>query len=65
MLSKLTAQFYLPGQYNDVRDWCHTCATCASRKSPSNKPWENLQFIQVGAPMQLISMDILGPLQAT
>lgn len=31
MLSKLTERFYWPGQYNDVRDWCRTCATCASR----------------------------------
>ncbi len=33
-LSKLKERFYWPGQYNDVRDWCSTCAECASRKTP-------------------------------
>ncbi|XP_065902263.1 uncharacterized protein [Dysidea avara] len=29
-LHHLKERFYWPGHYNDVRDWCQTCATCAS-----------------------------------
>ena len=33
-LHKLKERFYWPGHYNDIRDWCQTCGTCAKRKSP-------------------------------
>ena len=31
-LGKLKERFYWPGQYNDVKQWCSTCVTCATRK---------------------------------
>ena len=31
-LSQLKQRFYWPGHYNAVRNWCKTCATCATRK---------------------------------
>ena len=61
-LQKLKERFYWPGKYNDVRDWCRTCASCASRKTPTPKPRASLQSVKVGAPMQLVAVDILGPL---
>ena len=61
-LSKLKERFYWPGQYNDVRDWCRTCTTCASRKTPTPKPRAALQSVQTGFPMQLVAVNILGPL---
>ena len=33
-LHNLKERFYWPGHYNDIRDWCQTCGTCAKRKSP-------------------------------
>ena len=62
MLGKLKERFYWPGQYNDVRDWCRTCTPCASRKTPTPKLRAPLQTIKVGSPMQLVAVDILGPL---
>ena len=61
-LSKLKERFYWPGQYNDVRDWCSTCAVCASHKTPTPKPRSPLQSVKAGFPMQLVAVDILGPL---
>ena len=47
---KLKERFYWPGQYNDVHDWCRTCTTCASRKTPTPKPRAPLQSVQTGFP---------------
>ena len=61
-LEKLKERFYWPGQYNDDRDWCRTCSVCASRKTPGPKPRASLKPVRVGSPMQLVAVDILGPL---
>ena len=59
---RLQERFYWPGQWNDVRNWCNTCAQCASRKTPAPKPRAPLHSVKVGHPMQVMAMDILGPL---
>ena len=41
-LNKLKMRFYWPGHYRDVDEWCHTCPTCATRKTPTV---EKLLFI--------------------
>ena len=60
-LGRLRERYYWPGHYNDVREWCRNCATCASRKSPSPKACVPLQPIVTSHPLQLVAMDILGP----
>ena len=40
----------------------HACTTCAARKTPAPKNRGKLQSIQPGYPMQLVAMDLLGPL---
>ena len=66
---KLKLSHYWPGHWNLVRDWCRTCAACASRKTPAPKNKASLQSIVVGSPMQMVAVDILGffprPLQET
>ena len=64
-LSHLKERFYWPGHWNDVHNWCRTCATCASRKTPSPKMHAQLQPVRTGYPMQLVATDILGPLPLT
>ena len=54
--------FYWPGQWKDVRDWCNTCPVCATRKTTHPKSKAPLQPIKPSYPMQIIAMDILGPL---
>jgi len=64
-LSRLKERFYWPGHWNDVQNWCRTCATCASRKTPSPKMHAKLQPVKAGYPMQLVATDIVGPLPVT
>ena len=61
MLAHLKEYFYWPGHHNDVSNWCRTCGTCTSRKSPAPKARAPLKSIVTGYPMQLVAMDILGP----
>ena len=37
MLNQVKERFYWPGMSDDVKNWCHTCATCATQKSPAPK----------------------------
>ena len=64
-LSRLKERFYWPGHWSDVHHWCSTCATCASRKTPSPKHKAELQPVKAGYPMQIVATDILGPLPIT
>jgi len=61
-LWKLKERFYWPGHYTEVKKWCSTCAVCAQRKNPTPKPTAKLCPVTVNAPMELVAMDILGPL---
>ena len=61
-LSKLKERFYWPGHYNDVRDWCQTCKICAKRKSPAPGRQAPMQTITAGYPIQVMAVDLLGPL---
>ena len=61
-LMKLKERYYWPGHWNDVQDWCNTCSACISRKSSASKPRAGLQPILAGYPLQLVAIDILGPL---
>ena len=64
-LGKLKEQFYWPGHYNDVQQWCATCVSCATRKSGGPTRRGPLQPIIVGYRLQLVAVDILGPLPQT
>ena len=34
-LARLKKRFYWPGHHQDVRNWCHNCGVCVTRKSPA------------------------------
>ena len=61
-LSKVKERFYWPGYQADVCNWCRTCTDCAKRKTPVPKGKAALSSIKVGYPLQLVAVDILGPL---
>ena len=61
-IGKLKERFYWPGHYNDLHDWCQKCAQCAARKTQSPKPKASLVSVSASAPLELVAMDILGPL---
>ena len=46
----------------DVEIWCHTCEACATRKTAPKKNRSPLQTIRAGYPMQVVGVDIMGPL---
>ena len=61
-LYKVKERFYWSGMQQDVRDWCQTCETCATRKRAPKKNRAPLGTIKTGYPMQVVAVDILGPL---
>ena len=61
-LHKVKERFYWPGMHQDIKNWCKTCATCATRISTPRKNRAPLETIEVGYPMQVVTVDILGPL---
>ena len=64
-LKKLKERFYWPGHANDVKNWCRACPSCSTRKTPAPKQRAPLGSLQAGYPMQIVSVDILGPLPMT
>ena len=62
MLSQLKERFYWPSMAEDVRHWCQTCSVCATKKSPQQGSRAPMQTIQAGSPMQVVAVDITGPL---
>ena len=64
-LSRLRERLYWPGCAQSVSDWCRTCATCATRKSSAPKRKAPLETVAAGYPMQVVAVDILGPLPET
>eukprot|EP00731_Ephydatia_muelleri_P008908 Em0004g1246a len=61
-LNRLRERFYWPGYSEDAVEWCKTCPTCAARKNPSRKSRAPLQSVTAGYPLQLVAVDIVGPL---
>ena len=57
-----STELLLPGLTTDVKNWCRTCATCAARKTPIPRRQANLHTVPSGYPMQVVAVDILGPL---
>ena len=65
MLQQLKERFYWPGCTDAVKDYCATCAICCTRKSAAPKRKAGLQTIQAGYPLQIVCVDIMGPLPET
>ena len=42
--------------------WCKNCEQCASRKGPQRKQRGQMKQFIVGAPLESIAVDVLGPL---
>ena len=58
---KIQERYYWVGLSKDVRSFIRKCCKCTRRKSPREKR-SPLQQYPVGAPMERIALDILGPL---
>lgn len=61
-LATVKNRFIWYGMTADVRSWVRQCDKCSVRKHPARKPRAALQQFKPGEPMQIVAMDILGPL---
>lgn len=57
--------FYWPGMVAFARRWVSNCLTCAARKHPKHSKRTPLQNFRVGATMDRVSIDLLGPFPRT
>lgn len=64
-LSRVRELFYWPGIGSDVKVWCRKCEQCSARKNPSKSYKTLMKLYNVGAPMERITLDIMGPLTMT
>ena len=64
-LSRLREKFYWPGFSQQVQDWCRSCYSCAARKTPAPHGRGELQSVLPGYPLQMVAVDIMGPLPET
>ena len=64
-LARMRSRFYWVGCKSDVIVWCQSCEVCQRRKSPVRKFRGPMQQYNVGAPLERVALDILGPLPET
>ncbi|KAG1946508.1 interleukin-1 receptor accessory protein-like 1-A [Pimephales promelas] len=62
---RLRQRFYWPGCRQDTELYVHCCDICTAQKGPSQRSHAPLQQYLVGAPMERIGVDILGPFPIT
>jgi hypothetical protein len=64
-LEKVKESFYWPGMKDYIHDYCRQCYRCFSRMPKRQKNKAPLGSYLVGEPMEIIAIDILGPLPLT
>jgi len=64
-LPKVRGRFYWVGMSVDVRAYVKRCADCARKKNPPRKSRAPLKQLPVGAPLERVAIDVLGPLTET
>jgi transposase InsO family protein len=63
--AKILQRYYWYELRQDVGDWIRKCDNCAANKPPSKNPKAPMGDMRVGAPMDRLSTDVLGPLPLT
>lgn len=64
-IKRTKRQFYWYKLKESAREWVRKCAKCGARKRPQITPRAPLEDYRVGAPMDRLVTDILGPLPVT
>ena len=64
-LYRVKERYYWAGMRTDVRAWVRQCSDCARRKPPPRKKRSLLRQYGVGAPLERVALDVLGPLPVT
>ena len=58
---RIRDRYYWKGCRNDVNNWCRQCDLCSARKGPKRRQHGPAGVYVVGAPMERVAVDILGP----
>ena len=58
--SRVKERFYWLKYWNDTRNWCQTCASCATRKPTPTSRRALLGTVAAHHPGEVIAMDIVG-----
>ena len=64
-LGRVRERFYWVQCSKDVRTFCKNCDMCSSRRGPVRQRRAPLGQYNVGAPMERLAIDVLGPLPIT
>lgn len=64
-LSRLTQKYHWYHVKEDVYTWVQKCLTCGANCKASHKPKAPLGDLRVGAPMDRLGIDLLGPFPVT
>lgn len=64
-LNRLSKHYYWYHMKEDVYDWVQKCTVCGANRRTPLKPKAPLGDLRIGAPMDRIGVDLLGPLPVT
>ena len=64
-LNNLSLCFNWPGRRKDTVLFLYCCDSCTARKGLTGRSHAPMQQYQMGAPMERVGVDILGPLPTT
>ncbi|CAC5400658.1 unnamed protein product [Mytilus coruscus] len=64
-LARIRSRFFWPNLKQDVTRWCETCSVYQRRKGPYRKAKAGMKQYLVGAPLERVAIDIMGPLPLT
>lgn len=64
-LRRLRQSFYWGQARRDVEDFCRRCDLCTAHKGPLDQSHAQLQQLAVGAPMERVAVDVMGPFPRT
>ncbi len=59
---RIRERFYWVGFKDDVDNWCKRCQGCVQKDKPKAANRAPMKIYNMGAPMERIALDILGPL---
>uniref|UniRef100_A0AAV2KUW7 Gypsy retrotransposon integrase-like protein 1 n=1 Tax=Knipowitschia caucasica TaxID=637954 RepID=A0AAV2KUW7_KNICA len=61
VVRQVAKEYYWGQHRRDVEDFCRRCDECAAYKGPQDQSHAPLQQQAVGAPMERVAVDIMGP----